>query len=231
MNTSRKTKSTQLSIPNGIDKMLTSVLAFLSGAGRTLLNLGSSAKSNVQNKINSLLRSLGFSEPATKEERREILEELKEEIEEELEKPNPKFNEVVLRRETDHLKIYRINNTAKIFSIGGDNGIITYIEPIVKKLVLRYYPLKLNIHLNINLRNKKKNIVVPYVLNHTAAAIIAPNRFVSRYKYIRTELLYEFENPQLHGSEWDLDAIRFTDVYLQKHMGSFRDFDEEEFSD
>ena len=212
--------------------MLTSVLALLSGAGRTLLNLGSSAKSSVQNKLNSLLRSLGFREPATKEERREILEELREEIDEELEKePNQKFNEVILRRETDHLKIYRINNTAKIMSIGGNNGVITYIEPIVKKLVLRYYPLKLNIHLNINLRNVKTNVVVPYVLNHTAVPIIAPNRFVSRYKYIRTELLYEFENPALNGSEWDLDAIRFTDVYLQKHIGSFRDFDDDSNSE
>ena len=206
--------------------MLSSVLAYLSGAGRTILNFGSSAKSSVQNKLNSFLRSLGFREPATKEERREILEELKEEIEEELEKPNPKFNEVILRRETDHLKIYRINNTAKISFIGGDNGVITYIEPIVRRLVFRYYPLKLNIHLNINLKNVKTGTVVPYVLNHTAVAIIAPNRFATRYKYIRTELLYEFENPKLNGSEWDLDAIRFTDAYLQKHMGSFRDFDD-----
>ena len=211
--------------------MLSSVLAYLSGAGRTLLNFGSSAKSSVQNKLNSLLRSLGFREPATKEERTEILEEFKEEIEEELEGKNPKFNEVVLRRETDHLKIYRINNTAKISSFGGDNGVITYIEPIVRRLVFRYYPLKLNVHLNINLRSRKRNIVVPYVLNHTAVAIIAPNRFDSRHRSIRTELLYEFENPELHGSDWVLDSIRFTDVYLQKHMGSFRDFDDESDSE
>ena len=205
--------------------MLSSLLLYLSGAGRTMLNFGSSAKSSVQNKINSLLRSLGFREPATKEERREILEELKEEIEEELEKPNPKFNEVILRRETDHLKIYRINNTAKITSL---TGLISYIEPIVKKLVFRYYPLKLNILLNINLRNQKTNVVVPYILNHTAVAIISPNRFDTRFKYIRTELLYEFENPALDGSDWVLDGIRFSDVYLQKHMGSFRDFDDDD---
>ena len=83
----------------------------------------------------------------------------------------------------------------------------------------------MNIHLNINLRNEKTNIVVPYVLNHTAVEIIAPNRFGTRYKLIRTELLYEFENPEFNGSDWVLDGIRFSDVYLQKHMGSFRDFD------
>ena len=208
--------------------MLTSVLALLSGAGKTLLNFGSSAKSSVQNKINSLLRSLGFRPPATKEERREILEELRDEIEEELEKPNPKFNEVILRRETDHLKIYRINNTAKIFFIGGDNGVINYIEPIVKKLVERYYPLKLNIHLNINYTDNRGIKDIPYVLNHSAVAIIAPNRFETRYNYIRTELLNEFENPALDGSKWVLRSIRFTDVYLQKHMGSFRDFDDDD---
>ena len=203
--------------------MLSSLLAYLSGAGRTILNFGSSAKSSLKNKLNSLLHSFGFREPATKEERREILEELREEIDEELEKPNPKFNETILKRETDHLKIYRINNTAKIMSL---DGLILYIEPIVKKLVFRYYPLKLNIHLNINYTDSRGTIDVPYVLNHTAVPIIAPNRFASRYNYIRTELLNEFENPALDGSRWVLHRIRFTDVYLQKHMGSFRDFDD-----
>ena len=208
------------------------VLAYFSGAGRILINFGSSVKSSVQNKINSFLRSLGFRGFSTKEEKREILEELRDEINEKPEKePNPKFNEVILRRETDHLKIYRINNTAKIMSIGGNNGVISYIEPIVKKLVLQYYPLKLNIHLNINYTDNKGIKDIPYVLNHTAVPIIAPNRFDTRYRYIRTELLNEFENPALDGSKWVLHKIRFTDVYLQKHMGSFRDFDSESGSE
>ena len=152
--------------------MLTSVLALLSGAGRTLLNFGSSAKSSVQNKLNSLLRSLGFREPATKEERREILEEIKEEIEQELDNPNPKFNEVILRRETDHLKIYRINNTAKIMSL---EGLITYIEPTVSRGNSKGFSLSFAVN-------------PMYLLGIMSVIIAAAGLWYQRKSYLRNEV-------------------------------------------
>ena len=203
--------------------MFSLLLSYLTGAGKTLLNFGSSAKSKAQKQLNTLLQKLGYNYPISKEGKLKLLEKAEKEIKKEIKKTKEGTDapnlEVVMTRDSPSVRIFRINNTTEINFMYGNNGLFSHIYPLVQEMVRTSprFPFKLNIFVNINYRRvySDHSEIFPYSLNHKAVPIIKRRDF-NRAKFddISKKLLYDFENPEGVPSGVALAKIRFCEVWM-----------------